>query len=140
MSTVTHYNGFYTIDELRKAWWRRDVFFQTTAEVGLLLLQDNYTDSLNIGLVVGANEREALNQVNYTTFDQTIGDSEIIRALSRLLTQDELVPLMKHTAKERNKNTLATKGNPNYAFDMAVCRLLKGVGFYEEAGILKMDL
>lgn len=140
MNAVTNYDDFYTIDELTNKGWRRDIFFPTTEEVGLLLLQDTSKYVLDIGLVIGNDERDALNQVNYPSFDESLGDSEILRALSRLLKQDQLLPLMIHTAKERGKFALATKGNMELAFEKAVYDIFKSVGFTEEAGILKMDV
>lgn len=139
MSTITSYDGFFTVDEMTQRWWRRDVFYNVTNAVGLVLLQDTYGDHLDFGIVVGETERDALAQVNMPTFDRSTGDTEIVRALRRLLVDGDLLSVIKHTTMDRGYKTVAARGAPNLGFDMAVCKVLKDVGFYEEAGVVKMD-
>lgn len=137
------YNGFYTLDVAQTDWWMRCCYIPSAHEVGLLVLQHSkliYEDMLNVGLVIGADEKDAYRQLARPTFDRTLDDSDLLLRIETVLKEKDLLNVMRNTAAERELGKLQIIGDSRYAFDNKVLDLFKQIGFRGTDTTLHMEV
>lgn len=131
------------MDFSETGWWLRGLFVPTTDEMGLVVLQHHntvYPDMLNIGVVIGSDEKNAYEQLFNTTFDRTLGESEVLLRMAILIDNGEIIRAAKDTALERGLNTMQIIGNKEFAFDSAILNMFRDAGFSGSDTVLHMDV
>lgn len=135
---MTAYNGFRTIDISQVDWWLRGFYIPSVHELGFIVLQDHldnqFPNTLNVGIVIGEDERDAYDQLFDPTFDRSIGESEVLITLEALMLAGDLPRVMRETTLERGKQYLRIAGEPNtYEFDKTVLSIFNYHGFGEKS-------